>query len=66
MDRIVDLIVGTLGIVGFLIILGVAGNDCDGGCMENAMSTGDMIFWSGIGIGLMVTSLVIELTCRDV
>lgn len=45
---------GTMIAVGFIFVLGVAGSDCDGKCMENAMSMGDTIIYSLVGIGLML------------
>lgn len=46
-------IFGTMIFVGFLMVLGVAGSDCDGKCMERAMSLGDSLLYSGIGLALM-------------
>ena len=39
--------------VGFILVLGAAGSDCDGKCMENAMSMSDTLYYSGIGLVLM-------------
>jgi hypothetical protein len=37
--------------VGIFAILGTAGADCDGKCMENAMTIGETLMWSLAGIG---------------
>jgi len=40
---------GTIGFLGFMLMLGVAGSDCDGKCMERAMSLTDTLLYGGIG-----------------
>lgn len=53
-------VIGTIiGVSGFLLLLGVAGSDCDGKCMENAMPIGDVILYGLIGLVMMVTGLFI-------
>ena len=53
-------VIGTIiGVSGFLLLMGVAGSDCDGKCMENAMSIGDTILYGLLGLGMMVTGLFI-------
>jgi hypothetical protein len=41
---------------GLIILLGVAGNDCNGKC-DPSMDTISMVIWSVIGVGLMLWSL---------
>ena len=48
-----------LAAVGFFIIAGVMGSDCDGKCMENAMGMMQTLQWMLIGIATMVTGIVI-------
>lgn len=43
-------------IAGLLILIGVAGNDCDGACGPG-MSIEQMMIWSTVGIFLMCWSL---------
>lgn len=43
-------------IVGMLILIGVAGNDCDGACGPG-MSIEQMLLWSFVGLALMLWSL---------
>lgn len=43
---------GTMIAVGFLMLLGAAGNDCDGKCMENAAPIGELLKMVGYGIAL--------------
>lgn len=47
-----------IGVVGFLLVLGVAGADCDGKCMENSMPIGDIIMYSLLGFALMIGGLL--------
>jgi len=37
--------------VGIFIVLGTAGADCDGKCMENAMTIGETLAYFSMGIG---------------
>jgi len=37
--------------VGIFIVLGTAGADCDGKCMENAMTIGQTLAYFSMGIG---------------
>lgn len=48
-----------IGFAGFFLLAGVAGSDCDGKCMENAMPLGETIMYSLIGLGMMVSGLFI-------
>ena len=43
---------GTMIAVGFVMVLGAAGNDCDGKCMENAAPIGELLKMVGYGIAL--------------
>ena len=44
---------GTMIAVGFVMVLGAAGNDCDGKCMENAAPIGELLKMVGYGIALV-------------
>lgn len=50
MNKILKVIYGLFIAVGFVLILGAAGSDCDGKCMENAMPLGQLIIFSLGGI----------------
>jgi|TARA_B110000503_G_scaffold112908_1_gene169403 hypothetical protein len=43
---------GTMVAVGFLMVLGAAGNDCNGKCMENAAPIGELLKMVGYGIAV--------------
>lgn len=43
-----------LGFVGFFILLGTAGADCDGKCMENALTITQIVEGVFMGIGIMM------------
>lgn len=49
----------TLMILGFFLILGTAGADCDGDCMENSMPILDMVLYSLIGFASCFTGFSI-------
>lgn len=52
-------IASIIGLSGFLLLMGVVGSDCDGKCMEDAMSLGDTIKYGLIGLGMMVSGLLL-------
>ena len=52
-----NIIVGCIGAFGFLLILGVAGSDCGGSCMEDAMSLSTMMVYASIGTIMMISSV---------
>ena len=52
-NMIVKFVLGTMIAAGFILVLGVAGSDCDGKCMENAMPIGAMILYSLVGITMV-------------
>ena len=43
-----------VGFIGFFILLGTAGADCDGKCMENALTITQIVEGVFMGIGLMM------------
>ena len=46
-----------LGFIGFFILLGTAGADCDGKCMENALTITQIVEGVFMGIGIMVLGI---------
>ena len=42
-------------LLGLVILMGVAGSDCDGKCMENAMPLTEMLIYGIIGLGLFAS-----------
>ena len=42
-----------------LVMMAGSGGDCDGKCMENANTLGEMMFWAFMGLGVFVTGAVI-------
>ena len=48
-----------IGFAGFLLLMGAAGSDCDGKCMENALPLGEVILYSLIGLAMMVVGCFI-------
>jgi len=64
-QKIMKFVFGTLAFVGFLIILGTAGADCDGKCMERAMSLGDIMKWIAIGLTTLGVGVVGLFACND-
>ena len=49
----------TLIILGFFLILGTVGADCDSDCMKNSMSILDMVLYSLIGLASCFTGFCI-------
>ena len=43
-----------VGMIGFFILLGTAGADCDGKCMENSLTVVQIMEGVFMGIGLMM------------
>ena len=43
-----------IGFIGFFILLGTAGADCDGKCMENSLTVVQIMEGVFMGIGLMM------------
>jgi len=56
-ENIKNIIVGCIGAFGFLLILGVAGSDCGGSCMEDAMPLNKMMIYGTIGIIMIAFSV---------
>jgi hypothetical protein len=36
--------------VGFFLVIGAAGSDCDGDCMENALSLSELLVFTSVGL----------------
>jgi hypothetical protein len=61
MKMILKTIYGVFIAVGFVLVLGAAGSDCDGKCMENAMPLDQLMIFSFGGlfmIGLGALGLI--------
>jgi len=59
-----NIIVGCIGAFGLILILGVAGSDCGGSCMEDAMPLNKMMIYGAIGI-IMIAFSVYVFNKRD-
>jgi len=46
--------------MGVLMILGAAGADCDGKCMDNALTLSEMLAWFGYGLAAITTAICIR------
>jgi len=53
MKTIINGIAGTLLVVGLMMVAGSA-NDCDGACMEQANTIGEMLMYAGLGMTMFV------------
>ena len=49
----------TVAVLGFFLVLGVAGADCDGKCMENSMSLSDIMLYTAIGFTMMISGAIV-------
>tara|TARA_B110000914_G_C15455122_1_gene442972 strand:+ start:917 stop:1105 length:189 start_codon:yes stop_codon:yes gene_type:complete len=52
-----NIIVGCIGAFGLILILGVAGSDCGGSCMEDAMPLDKMMIYGAIGTIMIAFSV---------
>ena len=46
-----------IGFLGFFIMLGTAGADCDGKCMENSLTMMEIIEYTILGMSMMVMGI---------
>ena len=46
-----------IGFLGFFIMLGTAGADCDGNCMENSLTMMEIIEYTILGMSMMVMGI---------
>ena len=46
-----------IGVLGFFIMLGTAGADCDGKCMENSLTMMEIIEYTILGMSMMVMGI---------
>lgn len=51
--NIMKFVFGAFCLIGFLVVLGTAGADCDGKCMENSLTIGEIIEYTLYGIALI-------------
>jgi uncharacterized membrane protein len=58
MKTIINSIAGTLLVVGLVMMAGSAG-DCDGKCMEQANTIGEMLMYAGIGMTMFVFGVLV-------
>ena len=58
MKTIINGIAGTLLVVGLVMMAGSAG-DCDGKCMEQANTIGEMLMYAGIGMTMFVFGVLV-------
>ena len=53
-----ELVATTIGFIGFLMVAGSAG-DCDGRCMDQANTIGEMLAIAGGGFALIGVAVVL-------
>jgi hypothetical protein len=53
MIAVMKIIFGLMIGAGIILVLGAAGSDCDGACMENALPMKDLLLYSFLGLLLM-------------
>jgi len=56
---------GAFLIVAGLMAMGGSANDCDGACMEQANTIGEMLMVAFIGLTMFVTGAIITLTTMN-
>ena len=53
MIKIVKYLSLTIAVAGFILMLGTAGSDCDGKCMENSMPIEDILLYMLLGLFML-------------
>lgn len=53
-----NIIAGALGITGFLLVLGAVGSDCDGKCIENALTLTEVLLFALAGFAMIGVAFV--------
>lgn len=56
-SRILGAMGGMFIFLGMFLIVGSVGSDCDGACMENAMSLSDILLFTFLGFGCIITGI---------
>ena len=46
-----------LGTLGFILLIGTAGADCDGKCMENALTFVEIIEYTMLALVMMIAGI---------
>ena len=64
MKIVINTIAGFL-VAGGLIAMAGSANDCDGKCIENANTLGEMLMVAGIGAAMMAMGAMILLSNRQ-
>ena len=49
----------TIAVLGLFLVLGVAGADCDGKCMENSMALTDMLLYTALGLLMIICGAIV-------
>lgn len=55
----------SIATVGFFLVLGTAGADCDGKCMQNALSLWDTVVYSIAGCIMIAVGLIPALNSEE-
>jgi hypothetical protein len=53
MKKVLRVLFGVVIAIGVLLVLGAAGNDCDGKCMENALPIGELMLFILYGFAMI-------------
>jgi len=54
----IKLISYVLVIVGLFMVIGAAGSDCDGACIDNAFSFSELLKYVSIGTMVTITGII--------
>lgn len=52
---------GVVAFVGFFIMMGVAGADCDGKCMERSLPLTDILLYTAVGLIMFVGGTLVAI-----
>lgn len=45
--------------LGFIMIIGTAGADCDGDCMEKALTMAEVMKYTMLGLGMIIVGVAL-------
>jgi hypothetical protein len=48
-----------LAALGFIMIIGTAGADCDGDCMEKALTMAEVMKYTMLGLGMIIVGVAL-------
>ena len=54
-------VISSVLILGGVVVMGGSAGDCDGACMDQANSFGEMIMYATMGLGMFIAGAVVAI-----